>query len=93
MHKQQKGKGEKKPRTYRKQARKEYLNFAKKKKRSRKERINAVKKQLKYVNRNMENIDKLIEKGVSLEWLSHRQYRRLLRLIRNLPSTAMDDGK
>ena len=45
MHKQQKGKGEKKPRTYRKQARKEYLNFAKKKKRSRKERSQAVNKQ------------------------------------------------
>ena len=78
MHEQQNKKGEKKPRTYRKQARKEYLNFAKKKKRSRKERIKAVKKQLKYVNRNLENIEKLIEKGVSLECLSHRQYRRLL---------------
>ena len=30
------------------------------------------------MNRNLENIDKLIEKGVSLECLSHRQYRRLL---------------
>ena len=45
MHAQQQGKGEKKPRTYRKQARKEYLKYAKKKKKSRKERIKAVKKQ------------------------------------------------
>jgi len=32
MHEELHGKGEKKPRTYRKQARKEYLNFAKRKK-------------------------------------------------------------
>ncbi|WP_017659491.1 IS5 family transposase [Baaleninema simplex] len=78
MHEQQKVKGEKRPRTYRKQARKEYLKFSKRKKKSRKERINAVKKQLKYVKRNLEYIEKLIETGVSLECLSHRQYRRLL---------------
>lgn len=45
MHEQRHEKGEKKPRTYRKQARKEYLNFAKRKKKSRKERIKAVNKQ------------------------------------------------
>ena len=45
MHKQQQGKGEKKPRTDRKQARKEYIKYAKKKKKLRKERIKAAKKQ------------------------------------------------
>ena len=62
----------------RKQARKEYLKFAKSKSKSKKERIEAVKKQLKYVKRNLEHIDKLIEKGVKLECLSHAEYRRLL---------------
>jgi len=78
MHAQRQGTGEKKPRTDRKQARKAYLKFAKNKKKSRKERIKATQKQLKYVKRNLEHIEKLIEKGVSLECLSHREYRRLL---------------
>jgi len=46
MHGQLQGKGEKKPRTDRKQARQEYLKIAKSKKKSKKERIKAVKKQL-----------------------------------------------
>ena len=78
MHEQQQGKGEKKPRTYRKRARKEYLKFAKSKKKSKKERIKEVKKQLKYVKRNRSHIETLIEKGVKLECLNRREYRRLL---------------
>lgn len=68
----------KKPITYRKIARKEYLKVAKRRKVSRKERRKAVKKQLQYIQRNLGNIEKLIEKGVSLEILSKRQYRRFL---------------
>ncbi|WP_204102146.1 MULTISPECIES: transposase, partial [Spirulina sp. CCY15215] len=78
LYKSIKGKLDKKPITYRKIARKEYLKVAKKRKVSRKERRKAVKKQLQYIQRNLGNIEKLIEKGVSLEILSKRQYRRFL---------------
>jgi hypothetical protein len=67
-----------KPRTYRKNARKDYLKFAKNRKPSGKERRNAVKKQLQYIKRNLGHIEQLMEKGTSLELLSRRQYRNLL---------------
>ena len=73
-----KGKLEKKPRTYRKIARKEFIKIAKKRKVSRKERRKAQKKQLQYIQRNLGSIEKLIEKGSSLEILSRRQYQRFL---------------
>jgi hypothetical protein len=57
---------DKKPRTYRKKARKDYLNFAKKRNPSGKQRKEAVKKQLQYIKRNLGHIDKLIEKRESL---------------------------
>jgi IS5 family transposase len=69
---------DKKPRTYRKKARKDYLKFAKKRKTSGKNRRDAVKKQLQYIKRNLGHIEQLIEKGASLELLSRRQYRNLL---------------
>ncbi|MCT7992169.1 IS5 family transposase [Laspinema olomoucense] len=69
---------DKKPRTYRKKARKDYLNFAKKRKHSQKERKEAVKKQLQYIKRNLGHIDRLIAQGASLELLSRTQYRNLL---------------
>nr|WP_144053873.1 IS5 family transposase [Baaleninema simplex] len=78
LYKSLKGQLSKKPGTHRKLARKEYLKFAKKRRPSRKERRNAVKKQLQYLQRNFQNIEKLIEKGASLECLSRRQYRNLL---------------
>ena len=78
MHEQQHGKGEQKPRTYGKEARKEYLKFVKRKKKSRKGRIKVMKKQLKYAKRNLSYIEKQIEKGARLECLSHKEYRRLL---------------
>ena len=73
-----KGKLKKKPRTYRKKARKDYLAIAKKRRTSRKERKKAQKKQLQYIKRNRKHIEKLIEEGASLEKLSRGLYRRLL---------------
>ncbi len=49
LYEQLKGKLEKKPRTYRKIARKEFIKIAKKRKVSRKERRKAQKKQLQYI--------------------------------------------
>ena len=51
--------GKNKPRTYREEARKEYLNTAMKKNKSRKEIRRAIKKQLNYLSRNFNHIENL----------------------------------
>ena len=69
---------DKKPRTYRKKARKEYLLIAKKRKVSAKERRKGIRKQLQYISRNLSHIDKLLAKGSSLIHLRRRDYKKLL---------------
>ena len=54
-------KHEKKPRTYREKARKQYLQTAKKKIKSKKEIYRAIKKQLSYVKRNINIIHSLFD--------------------------------
>lgn len=78
MSKSIKEKLDRKPRTYRKLARKEYLKLAKNKRPSEKQRRKAQKKQLQYIQRNQKVIEQLIEKGAQLSSLSPRQYRRFL---------------
>jgi hypothetical protein len=73
-----KGKVEKKPKTYRNLARKNYLQVAKKRRPSRKERRKAIRKQLQYVKRNLAHIDQLIQTGAALEILSSSLYKSLL---------------
>jgi transposase, IS5 family len=51
----------KKPRTYRRKARKDYLNFAKKKNRSKREIRKAERKQLQYLGRNLRTINQKID--------------------------------
>lgn len=68
----------KKPRTDRNTARKEYLNVAKKRKPSKKQKRKAIKKQLQYLKRNLGHIDRLIALGGKLEWLSSQKYKILL---------------
>ena len=67
----------KKPRTYRNCARKEYLNIDKKKRPSAKEIRKGIGKQLRYIQRDLESIEDLIEKS-SLKLLDRGQYRKLL---------------
>ena len=69
---------DKKPKTYRNFARKEYLKVAKKRRPSRKEIRKAIKKQLQYIKRNLSHIDHLIQKGSALEVLRNYQYKSLL---------------
>ncbi len=71
-------KGVKKPRTYRKKARKDYLKVAKKRRPSRQERRRAIVKQLQYIKRNLFQIEKLINSGADLSRLSSRKYKMLL---------------
>jgi len=51
----------KKPRTYRRNARRDYLNTAKKKKKNKKELHKAIGKQLNYLKRNLGTINKLLD--------------------------------
>jgi hypothetical protein len=51
-----------KPRTYRKQARKEYLKIAQKRKKGRMEIRKGIRKQLSYLKRNLSHIDLLLDK-------------------------------
>ncbi len=68
-----KGKLLKKPRTYRKKARKESLKIAKKRRPSHQERREAIKKQLQYIKRNLSHIEELIKKGAYLDSLNKRK--------------------
>jgi len=63
----------KKPRTYRKKARRNHLKTAKKRKKSSKEIRNAIKQQLQYLRRDLEIVDKLLAGGKKLsKWLEER---------------------
>jgi transposase, IS5 family len=78
LYEQVKIKLDKKPRTYREIARKDYLGVAKKRRVFQRDRRIAIKKQLQYIKRNFSHIDQLIIAGASLEPLSKRQYKMLL---------------
>jgi hypothetical protein len=71
------GNPNKKPRTYRKKARKEYLSIAKQRKKSKKLLRRGIRKQLQYVRRNLKTIKKQV-KTVGLSGLSRQEYRNLL---------------
>lgn len=69
-----------KPRTYRQNARKDYLTLAKKRKRSAKLIRRAIKQQLQYVRRDLKHIDRFLEDGKDLS--SHHAER--LKVIRKV---------
>jgi len=76
MHAPLIGKSEK-PRTYRQNARKDYLAVAKQKRPGYKKVRKAIGKQLCYLRRNLQNIDRMASEGL-LMYLNKRQYRNLL---------------
>jgi IS5 family transposase len=67
----------KKPRTYRKEARKQFLKIAQKKKKSKKEIRKGLGKQLRYLDRNLKSIDKLLDKCTIFP-LDHREQKYLM---------------
>jgi hypothetical protein len=71
------GKGKRKPRTYRIKARKKYLSVAKSKRVGGNKLRKAIRSQLGFVRRNLSSIDKLSEQ-VDLTALSSKEYRDLL---------------
>lgn len=66
-----------KPRTYRRKARKDYLAVAKQKKPGYKKIRKAIGKQLRYLKRNLRTIEKRVQAGL-LQLLTKRMYRNLL---------------
>lgn len=78
LYKQLKGQIPKKPRTYRKLARKNYLLIAKHKRPSLNKKRPTIKKKLQYIKRNLGNLEQLIELGASREALNKKQYKTLL---------------
>ena len=68
----------KKPRTYKKKARKDYLKVAKKRRPSQKERRDALAKQLQYIKRNLSHIENLVNSGAALSHLNPNKYKMLL---------------
>jgi transposase, IS5 family len=68
---------ENKPKTERKKAQKNYLKGAKKKVVTEKERKKAIQQQLKYLVRNLEHIENLIQVGSSLDLLTKTKQRKL----------------
>jgi len=74
---QQAAEGVKKPRTYRKNARKEFLSMSMKRKLARHLLYRGIGKQLRYLGRNLRSIEKLTQQ-VSLSVLGKKWYRNLL---------------
>jgi hypothetical protein len=72
-----------KPRTYRRVARKDYLNISKKKRKSKKTIRRGIKSQLQYVARDLRNIDQLLNKPERLLVLIKRD-KELLQTIRKV---------
>jgi transposase, IS5 family len=67
----------KKPKTYRESARKDYLEVAKKRRPSKKQRQKSIKKQLQYIKRNLGHIAELA-RDTGLKPLNRQEYKMLL---------------
>lgn len=68
-----------KPRTYRREARKSWLNLSKSKKKTKKQIQTGIKQQLGYLKRNLKHIDNLIDNNsLALGTLNKKQYKYLL---------------
>ena len=78
LYEQVKDKYVKKPRTYRKRARNDFLKVEKQRKSKVKTIQKAIRKQLGYVGRDLKIVDDLVKKGATLSLLSKRKYRNLL---------------
>ena len=72
----------KKPRTYRRVARKEYLELAKSKKRSAKKIRSVIRKQLGYVKRDLGYLEKYMEEGYAMPERFVNNYLTILELYR-----------
>ena len=77
LHENREDRSVTKARTYRKKARKDYLNLARKKRKTHREIRRGIRKQIQYLRRDLAHIQDLAKDG-ALRSLSKRQYRNLL---------------
>jgi IS5 family transposase len=70
--------GQRKPRTYRQQARRNFLKVAKQRRPSRRQIRKAIGQQLRYLRRNLEQIRQVVADGAQFEVLAGFWYHRLL---------------
>ena len=88
----------KKPRTYRKEAKKKYLSFAKNRKPSKKVIRRATREQLGYLRRNLKHIHRMLDQieaeGLAIPW-THYHLRRfwVLQEFYNQQQTMYKDGR
>jgi hypothetical protein len=90
LYKSHQTKRAKKPRTYRKKARKDYLKVAKKRRPSRQEIRSELAKQLQYIKRNLSHIENLVNSGADLSNLAPSKYKMGVGSRRSLSSTIVD---
>lgn len=77
-------KGKTKPRTYRKNARRDYLRIAKQKKKSKKKIRQAIKKQLNYLRRDLKIIEQLLDEKQMQEFPLAYKYQRMYWIIQEV---------
>lgn len=70
--------GQRKPRTYRQQARRNFLKVVKQRRPSRRQICKAIGQQLRYLRRNLEQIRQVVAAGAQFEVLAGFWYQRLL---------------
>lgn len=75
------GSGRKKPRTYRRVARRHYLGVSRSRRKTRKSIRKALGKQLRYISRNMKSIEKLLDECGSQSFPLSHTYQRLYWII------------
>jgi len=73
-----------KPRTYRRLARKKYLNVAKKKSKSKNEIHKAIGQQLRYLRRNLNSIDKILDTAPGMSFPLEYRDQRIYWVIQNI---------
>jgi hypothetical protein len=79
-----------KPRTYRRTARKEYLDLAKKKHKTRKEIRKGIGKQLRYLRRNISTVHQLLDKAEHLPFPLNKRDQRIFFVIQQIFDQQMD---
>lgn len=85
-----------KPRTYRREARKAYLLLAKLKRKDKKSIRKALGKQLRYINRNISTIERLVDLFEGKPFpLKHRDLRQywIIQTVYEQQKTMFDDGR
>ncbi|HEY5123543.1 MAG TPA: IS5 family transposase [Ignavibacteria bacterium] len=83
----------KKPRTYRKNAHKDYLSISKKRRKDKKDIRKAIRKQLGYLGRNIRAIEQMLDSRTEKEFPLSHKYQKLYWVIQHLYSQQLEMHK